>query len=64
MSMKYSPVYPDIELTTQERKNKEEKECEKKCHLCICYSLLCFSCIMLLEGILAFFIIVFNETTL
>ena len=55
--MGYSPVYPDIELTTQQRINKEEYD--KKCRICIFYCLLCFGCLMLIQGIVAFIIIEF-----
>ena len=42
-----------IEARVQERRKQEEKECEKKCHLCICYSLLCFACFLLVQAIVA-----------
>jgi len=52
--MEYSQVtMNDIESATQERRKREEKECEKKCHLCICYALLGFACIMIDQAIVA-----------
>ena len=43
----------DIEARAQERRKQEEKECEKKCHLCISYALLCFVCFLLVQAIVA-----------
>ena len=53
--MDYSQVNmsDDIEARAQERRRQQEKECEKKCHLCICYALLCFACFMLVQAIVA-----------
>ena len=53
--MDYSQVTMsgDIEARAQERRRQQEKECEKKFHLCICYALLCCACFMLVQAIVA-----------
>ena len=60
--MEYSQVKTnDIESATQERRIREEKKFEKKCHLCICYSLLCFACFMLVQSIIAIIMMYYND---
>jgi uncharacterized membrane protein len=60
--MEYSQVtMNDIESATQERRKREEKECEKKFHLCICYTLLCFACFMLVQAIVAIIFMSYND---
>ena len=42
-----------IEKQAQERRRKNEEECSKKFNLCVCYILLCCSCLLLIEAIVA-----------
>ena len=61
--MDYSQVTmsDDIESRAQERRRQEEKECEKKFHLCICYALLCCACFMLVQAIVAIIFMSYND---
>ena len=40
-----------IEKQAKERRRKDEEDCSKKFRLCICYILLCCSCLLLVEAI-------------
>ena len=40
-----------IERQLHERRRKDEEDCSKKFRLCICYILLCCSCLLLVEAI-------------
>ena len=42
-----------IEKQAQERRRENEEECSKKFTLCLCYILLCCSCLLLVEAIVA-----------
>ena len=42
-----------IEKQAQERRRKDEEDCSKKFNLCLCYILLCCSCLLLVEAIVA-----------
>ena len=42
-----------IEKQAQERRRKNEEDCSKKFNLCLCYILLCCSCLLLVEAIVA-----------
>ena len=61
--MEYSQVTmnDDIQKRAEERRKHEEKECEKKCHLCICYALLCCACFMLVQAIVAVIYMQYND---
>ncbi len=42
-----------IEKQAQERRRKNEEECSRKFNLCLCYIILCCSCLLLVEAIVA-----------
>ena len=42
-----------IEKKAQERRRKDEEECSRKFRLCLCYIVLCCSCLLLVEAIVA-----------
>lgn len=61
MNEEYSIIYPsDIENTKEERRRREEEKCSHNFHLCICYLILCFSCSLLVQAIVALIILQFD----
>ena len=42
-----------IEKQAKERRRKNEEDCSRKFMLCVCYILLCCSCLLLVEAIVA-----------
>ena len=62
MKGEYGMIYPsDIENATKERRRREEEKCSHNFHLCICYLILCFSCFLLVQAIVALIILQFDD---
>lgn len=54
-------VEVSLEKRTQERRNKDEAEFDKKCKTCLCMVLLCFTCFILVQAIVASIILLSYE---
>tara|TARA_B100000035_G_C20821879_1_gene474618 strand:- start:240 stop:494 length:255 start_codon:yes stop_codon:yes gene_type:complete len=62
MRGEYGMIYPsDIENSAKERRRIEEEKCSHNFHLCICYLILCFSCFLLVQAIVALIILHFDD---
>ncbi len=62
MRGEYGMIYPsDIENSAKERRRIEEEKCSHNFHLCICYLILCFSCFLLVQAIVALIILQFDD---
>lgn len=62
MKGEYGMIYSsDIENGTKERRRIEEEKCSHNFHLYICYLMLCFSCFLLVQAIVALIMLQFDD---
>ena len=54
-------VEVSLEKRTQERRKKDEADFDKKCKSCLCWLLLCFTCFILVQAIVASIILLSYE---